>query len=146
MSGALHPTGSLSRPFLVSAAVSAALLLAGCGGDGGGERVPLDRPGSGQGEAPELPPGIQSHLDSANAAYRARDYEEALRHFTEVTELAPDLAAGWYGVGMTQAALGNAEEADEAMMRVHRLAPEIPLQHPGTSAPPNPHPEGGSAY
>lgn len=126
-------------PFL-AAGLGTALLLAACTGDQG-DRVPLDRSGSERSlQAEALPPEIQSRLDSGNAAYRARDYEGALAHFTEVSRLAPDLAAGWYGIGMTWSALGNQAAADSAMMRAHRLAPDVPLQHPTGEAPPNPHP------
>jgi tetratricopeptide (TPR) repeat protein len=99
----------------------------------------MDQRGGTQGVADPLPPEIQLRLDSANAAYRARDYDQALELFTRVAEMAPDLAAGWYGMGMTHGAMGNQAEADSAMMQAHRLAPEIPLDHPGP-APQNPHP------
>jgi hypothetical protein len=116
------------------------LPLVGCG-DAGGERIPLDGGmGAGGGVVEDLPAELQTRLDSANAAYRGRDYARALGLFEEVTRLAPELAAGWYGVGMTQGALGNRAAADSAMLRVHRLAPELPLQHPAATAPPNPHP------
>jgi tetratricopeptide (TPR) repeat protein len=114
-----------------------ALGLAGCGG-GDQERVPLEALSGG--EVPGLPAELQARMDSGNAAYRMRDYEGALGHFREVVRLEPELAAGWYGIGMTEAARGNAAAADSAMARVHRLAPEIPLEHPTTQAPPNPHP------
>jgi tetratricopeptide (TPR) repeat protein len=131
-----------SRPVatLVGTALLAIATLAACGGDGVGERIPLDRMGGTEEAAEALPAELQLQLDSGNAAYRAREYDRAIRHFSEVAALAPDLAAGWYGIGMTQMALGNAEAADSAMMRVHQLAPEIPLRHPATDAPPNPHP------
>jgi tetratricopeptide (TPR) repeat protein len=119
------------------------LLLAGCDGDRGEDRVPLDGDMSRQGEAgaipDELPPEIQARLDSGNASYRERAYDDALRHFETVTRMAPDLAAGWYGIGLTQAVLGNREAADEAMMHVHRLAPQLPLDHPSSDAPQDPH-------
>lgn len=114
-----------------------ALALAGCGG-GGEERVPLESLSGG--EVPGLPADLQARMDAGNAAYRMRDYDSALEHFREVVRMEPDLAAGWYGIGMTEAARGNREAADSAMARVHRLAPEIPLEHPTTQAPPNPHP------
>jgi tetratricopeptide (TPR) repeat protein len=115
-----------------------------CGGDGGHERVPL---GQGGIESPvdALPGELQAQLDSGNAAYRAGDHQVALYHFQQAVRIEPDLAAGWYGVGMTQSALGNAPAADSAMARVHRLAPTVPLQHPSTDAPPNPHPPSGGA-
>ena len=137
------------------ATVTAALLLLGCG-DGDSDRVPLG--GEGASPNPEeieaLPVEIQAQLDSGNAAFRGHDYDAALRHFEIVTEEAPGLAAGWYGLGMTHGAAGNREAADSAMMRVHELAPEVPLEHPGSSAPPNPHPAprpeaddgGGASY
>jgi tetratricopeptide (TPR) repeat protein len=124
----------------MAAALLTAFLLAGCGGDQG-DRVPLGGSGSVEPmQVEDLPPHIQAQLDSGNAAFRARDYDSALTHFTQVSELAPGLAAGWYGIGMTHSAMGNQEEANVAMMRAHRLAPEIPLEHPTTQAPPNPHP------
>lgn len=118
-----------------------------CGGDGGHERVPLGQGGQGGMESPvdALPGGLQAQLDSGNAAYRAGDHQTALHHFQEAVRIEPDLAAGWYGVGMTQSALGNAPAADSAMAQVHRLAPTVPLQHPSTDAPPNPHPPSGGA-
>lgn len=137
----------------LSAALVTALLLVGCGGDQG-ERVPLGGEGSVDAmQVEDLPPHIQAQLDSANAAFRAGEHESALAHFTRVSEFAPGLAAGWYGIGMTHSAMGNQEEANAAMMQAHRLAPEIPLEHPTRQAPPNPHPmppptsgqdEGGS--
>ena len=120
--------------------ILATFLLAGCDQDDGSHRIPLDTEGSLEEVVEDLPEEIQQQLDSANTAYRTRDYEGALRHYGEVTRLAPGLAAGWYGIGMTQMALGNGEAADSAMMRVHQLAPEVPLMHPETQAPPNPHP------
>ncbi len=140
---------------MLLATVTAAFLLLGCG-DGDSDRVPLG--GEGASPSPEeieaLPREIQAQLDSGNAAFRVHDYNEALRHFGVVTEEAPGLAAGWYGLGMTHGAMGNSEAADSAMMRVHELAPEVPLEHPGSSAPPNPHPaprseadgEGAASY
>jgi hypothetical protein len=125
---------------LLGAALVTAMLLIGCGGDQG-DRVPLGGPGSVEPmQVEDLPPQIQAQLDSGNAAFRARDYDGALSHFTQVSELAPGLAAGWYGIGMTHSAMGNQEEANAAMMQAHRLAPEIPLDHPTGQAPPNPHP------
>lgn len=127
---------------LLSPAVAGCLLLilAACG-EGEDTRVPLD--GQEDGEAArvqDLPPEIRTSMDSANAAYRVGNYEEALEHFTEVTRRAPGFAAGWYGISMTQSALGQDAAADSAMMRVHELAPEAPMEHPDVQAPPNPHP------
>lgn len=122
----------------LSGAALLALSVGGCNGDTQ-ERIPLGEALSGA-NAPALPADVQMQLDSGNLAYRMRDYDQALLHFREVVRLEPGLAAGWYGVGMTEAARGNAAGADSAMARVHALAPDVPLQHPTRPAPPNPHP------
>ncbi len=136
------PTVLRSRtPLRAMSAAVAVFLLAGCG-DGDSDRVPLGGEAAPQmqEEVEALPEELQAQLDSGNAAFRAHDHDEALRHFGVVTEEAPGLAAGWYGLGMTYGAMGNREAADSAMMEVHRLAPDVPLEHPGSAAPPNPHP------
>ena len=141
-----HSAGRRPRRWVLSLILLPILATGACQSEG--DRVPLDQRGGAQGTVDPLPPEIQLRLDSANAAYRARDYEEALELFSRVAELAPDLAAGWYGMGMTHGAMGNQEEADSAMMQAHRLAPEIPLDHPGP-APRNPHqmdPEGADPH
>jgi tetratricopeptide (TPR) repeat protein len=112
-------------------------MLAACGDAEPASRTVFG--GGASGAADPLPPEIQLQLDSGNIAYRERDYPEALRHFNAVVLLDPNLAAGWYGVGMTEAALGDGAAAESAMAQVHRLAPDLPLQHPSNAAPPNPH-------
>jgi tetratricopeptide (TPR) repeat protein len=120
------------------AVVIASAMLAACGGgDEAGQRTAL---GSEAGGVDDLSPELQIHLDAGNYQYRAREYEEAIQHYSEVVRLDPQLAAGWYGLGMAHQALGNTAAADSAMAEVHRLAPELPLEHPTTEAPPNPHP------
>jgi tetratricopeptide (TPR) repeat protein len=118
-------------------AVAALLGATGCGGQSAAERTTL---GEEIGAPDELPVPLQLQLDSGNAAYIDRQYDAALRHFDSAVRLDPDLAAGWYGVGMTHGAMGNSAAADSAMARVHLLAPDLPLQHPVAVAPPNPHP------
>ena len=61
-------------------------------------------------------------LDSGNAAFRARDYEGALVHFTRVTEMVPDDATGWFGIFMAQDALGNKAAADAAIAEAQSRA------------------------
>ncbi len=116
----------------------ALILVVACSGEPQ-ERIPLGEGGAVP-EAQALPPEIQSRLDEANEAYRMREYGRALTLFEEVVRDEPELAAGWYGVGMTHTALGNSAAADSAMARVHSLAPEMPLEHPSGEAPVNPHP------
>jgi Flp pilus assembly protein TadD len=114
-------------------------ITGGCPGEASVEGTAA--PGSGfEATAEALPPGLQLILDAGNAAFRDGRHAEALNHFSTVVRLDPQLAAGWYGVGITQSAMGNAVAADSAMRQVHALAPDIPLEHPVGQAPPNPHP------
>lgn len=78
----------------------------------------------------DLDPAVRTALDSGNAAYRARDYEEALRHFQDAAEADEDVAAAWFGIYMAQLALGHVEEANDAMARAQSLAPGASLIHP----------------
>jgi len=66
-------------------------------------------------------------LDSGNAAFRARDFPQALTHFTRVTEMAPDDATGWFGVYMAHNAMGNKAAADSAIARARSVAPGASL-------------------
>lgn len=78
----------------------------------------------------QLPPQVVAQLDSGTAAYREEDYEGALVHYAKATELAPEAAAGWFGVYMVQHRLGRAEEADRALARAQEAAPGASLIHP----------------
>jgi tetratricopeptide (TPR) repeat protein len=75
----------------------------------------------------ELAPAVAAQLDSGTVAFRARDLEAALRHYRRATELAPDQAGGWFGVHMTERALGNVEAAAEALERARSAAPGASL-------------------
>lgn len=77
-----------------------------------------------------LPPEVAAQLDSGSAAFRADDYAGALAHYTKATELAPDLAAAWFGVAMAQEALGDAQAAQEALAKTQALEPGTDLAHP----------------
>lgn len=68
-----------------------------------------------------------AQLDSGNAAYRARDLDAALRHYTVVTERAPDAAAGWFGIYMIQSERGDAAAASAALDRARDAAPGASL-------------------
>lgn len=79
----------------------------------------------------DMPPAAVAQLDSGTAAYRADDFEGALRHYTRVTEIAPDAGAGWFGVYMAEHALGHVDRAAEAMERARGLVPGATLLHDG---------------
>lgn len=75
----------------------------------------------------ELPAAAMAQLDSGNVAYRAGEFEAALDHYVQVTELAPDDATGWFGIYMAQEALGNAAAADSAIAEARRRSPGASL-------------------
>lgn len=110
-------------------AVIAAVALTGCDRSDDQETGSVSRDDVVQARE-ELDPAFVAALDSGNAAYRAREYEEALRHFEDATGTDPDVAAGWFGVYMAQLALGNVDAANAAMERAQELAPGASLIHP----------------
>ena len=85
----------------------------------------------------DLAPGVVAQLDSGGAAFRDDRFSAALEHYTRVTELAPDLGAGWFGVYMARQALGDLEGAEAALERVRQIAPGATIVHEDR-------PEGGS--
>jgi tetratricopeptide (TPR) repeat protein len=92
----------------------------------------------------ELDPAVRDALDEGNAAYRARDYDAALRHFQTVVERNETVAAGWFGIYMSQLALGNPEAAEAAMEQARIHAPGASLMHPDPDMPvPADHPALG---
>lgn len=77
-----------------------------------------------------LDPALVEALDNGNAAYRAGDYQEALRLYQQAVDMDDDVAAAWFGVYMAQLALGNTAAADSAMTRAQELQPGASLIHP----------------
>ncbi len=129
----------------VGAMLLFSLALAACGGGTPEEgRKPLNEvqqapmsagPGpvsdGGEARASLLPPEAQVHLDSGNAAYRAKDFRAALAHYREAARMEPDQPATWFGVGMAANALGDKAMADSATAQVERLSPAMqPGAHP----------------
>lgn len=78
-----------------------------------------------------MPPEAVVQLDSGTAAFRADDFDAALRHYTRVTEVAPDVGAGWFGVYMAADALGDAELATDALERARSVVPGATLLDEG---------------
>ena len=83
----------------------------------------------------QMAPAVLAQLDSGSASYRADDYDGALRHYRRVTELDPDVGAGWFGVYMAEQALGRPEAAQEALDRARGVVPGATLLHNGDSLP-----------
>jgi tetratricopeptide (TPR) repeat protein len=86
-----------------------------------------------RGARSSLPADVAAAIDSGNAAYRAEDYQAALRHYREAARRDESLAAAWFGIYMAELALGNVEEANRAIERARELAPGASLIHPETS-------------
>jgi tetratricopeptide (TPR) repeat protein len=112
----------------VLAAVLPMTFLAACGERPDDQRTDTIDPNSPARAA--LTEEALAQLDSGNLAYRTALYEQALRHYSRVTELAPDQATGWFGLYMAHHALGNLGEADAALERAKEVAPGASLMRP----------------
>lgn len=101
-------------------------LVAGCG------KKASDAPKQtlGSPASTTLAPAAQAQLDSGNNAFRAGDIQAAREHYRATTRMAPNVAAGWFGVYLSETRLHNNAAADSAALVVHRLAPEL-MQAPG---------------
>lgn len=108
--------------------IAVPLLLAACGAPPDDQRTDTLDPTSAV--RAEMPPEALAQLDSGNAAYANALYENALRHYERVTEVAPEQAPGWFGLYMAHHALGNLAQADSALERAKALAPGASLMRP----------------
>lgn len=77
----------------------------------------------------QMPPAAVAQLDSGTAAYRAEDFHAALEHYTRVTEIAPEVGAGWFGVYMAAEALGDVHLAEQALDRAREVVPGATMLH-----------------
>jgi Flp pilus assembly protein TadD len=98
------------------------------------QRTDTLNPHEGMQERESMAPDVLAQLDSGTAAYRADDFESALRHYRLVTELDDEVGAGWFGVYMAEHALGNTEEAQVALERARGIAPGATMLHEGDTA------------
>lgn len=78
----------------------------------------------------DMAPEVLAQLDSGTAAFRADDHERALAHYTRVTELAPELGQGWFGVAMAAEVLGDTAAVAAAMERARNVVPGATLLDP----------------
>lgn len=89
-----------------------------------------------------LPAEMAAVLDSGNAAYRREDYEAARGYFRKLVERDSTLAAGWFGIYMTEKALGNQDAAEAALEEAARHSGSSSL---GPAAPSRPEGRTGTA-
>lgn len=76
------------------------------------------------------PEGLGTLIDRGNTAYREGRYDDSAEAFQEATELAPDVAAGWFGLHMAESARGNHAAADSARMQAEAITPGLGAGHP----------------
>jgi len=79
------------------------------------------------------PEGASAQLDSGNAAYSAKDYQEALRHYRTIAEMvdAPQSlkVTAFFGLWMTNSAIGDSAATQAAAEELQKLAPDASLMH-----------------
>ncbi len=125
----------MSARAIVVAGIVASLILTACDPGDDQETGSISREEV-QHSRDSLDPAVTAALDSGNVAYREEDYEAALRHYRRAAELGEEVAAAWFGIYMANLALGNADDAQEAMDRAQSLAPGASLMHPDDTTTP----------
>jgi hypothetical protein len=82
-------------------------------------------------------------IDAGNAAFSSGDYETARGHYLAAASRDSTVAAAWYGVAMTERALGNDEAADAALGRLGDMgataAPHHGAEDSASTSPRSPH-------
>jgi uncharacterized membrane-anchored protein len=109
-----------------------------CGGEEPDQRTGSISPREAQQRARDsLGPGVIAAIDSGNARYREGEFEAARSHFQGVLERDSTVAAAWFGLYMTERALGNQDAADRALERAGELSggPSMLRPSAGDTAP-----------
>ena len=125
----------MKRKILIPAVLcSAALVGSGCSSD------PLEDMTVAR---DEIPHEIAVLIDAGNAAFSSGEYETAREHYLGAASRDSTVAAAWYGVAMTERALGNDEAADAALGRLGEMgataAPHHGAKDSASTSPPSPH-------
>ncbi|MFW5947901.1 MAG: tetratricopeptide repeat protein [Gemmatimonadota bacterium] len=111
-------------------AIAALVGVTACGGDEpDGQRVPLDQPQQEEDARADWPEGLGEQVDAANTAYGEGRYEDAATMYREMTAEHPDIGTLWFGLYLSETALGNQEAADSALVRVEELVPGLLQMH-----------------
>ena len=69
----------------------------------------------------DMPHEIAVLIDAGNAAFSAGDYETARGHYLGAATRDSTIAAAWYGLAMSERALGNDAVADSVLRRLGAL-------------------------
>ena len=102
------------KPYPLSALVLAALVLAGCTKS---PPTPHSTTATTAG-----PLRSQALIDSGNAAFRAKAFDDAARRYASAVAIQPDDPAAYYGLGMALSRLGRDDEARVAYAKARELA------------------------
>jgi len=107
--------------------------LAGCGGRreapaaGGADSTVAPGPAANGNPVPEEGrERSQAFIDAGNEAYRAADYELALKRYAAAAVADPRDPAAYFGMGMTFTRLKREDEARAAFARAQALSRETP--------------------
>ena len=87
----------------------------------------------------EIPEAAAALLDAGNDAFRAADYELAKQHYLAAVSADSTIAAAWYGVAMSERALGNDAAADSVLQRLGAIGATLPHPDVADSMPWSPH-------
>lgn len=123
----------MSRRFGIvarAAAVAALVVSSATGCRPEDQRTDSVDPVAARQERESWDPEMTVQLDSGNAAVRADDFASARTHFLRVTEMSPDVAAGWFGLYLAEQGLGDVQAAAQALERARRIAAGATLIHP----------------
>lgn len=118
------------------ACVWIALMFAASCGEAGDQRTETLDPTAARERRERLAGATASLLDSGSAAFSARDYAGALRHYRAAVDQDSTVAAAWFGVYMAQTALGDERAAEEAFERARELEPNASLLDPSVGGVP----------
>jgi tetratricopeptide (TPR) repeat protein len=125
--------------WMMVVALAGSIGLAACDGRDDQDRVPLNSDPAMQEARAGWSAEYGALIDDGNAAYRAGRYDEAAVAFRNATEEEPQIAAGWFGLHMSELARGDQEAASQALTRAEALTPGLGGGHP-TSPGDSPHP------
>lgn len=74
---------------------------------------------------------FRAYLEEGNAAYRDKNYKDALASYRKATQTKPEDGAGYFGIYMSYTAMGKKDEADAAYKKATELSPGLGGQpHP----------------
>ncbi len=109
--------------------------LVACGGDEAaeGDRIRLDQEQSQEGSRADWPEGLADRVDAANGAYSEGRYETAAQMYRDMTAEHPDVGTLWFGLYLSETALGNEDAANQALEKVEEMVPGLlQMQHEGS--------------